>query len=279
MKNMKVLISWSGEAGEKIAQILGNWLKYTLMTIDPGLSPDYAKEGTRGTFKLYASLEEVYTGLMVYTPDSLADSWMLFEAGVIHANSVNSKMVPILFNTGLYNLPDPIKSFDWQVFEREKMLAVLLEINKRRGEQQIDRDTVRHVFDREWVGLEQRVNKVLEEHPMQVEEPNQQDLLREIRQLFTNMERQQKDDPTRAPEQDGETAFIIPPLTIDEMVRQFGIMLNELIQDKQYERIPTLDSLGKPLYFITRKMFREDSRVVNEMRDYMLKLREWVIKK
>ena len=111
---MKVLISWSGKASQEIAEIISEWLKYTLMNIEPVFTPNYIKAGSRGRDVLYKLLEEVYTGILIYTPESLDSDWILFEAGAMHANTANSVIIPLIFNLSYGDLPGPLQDFQFK---------------------------------------------------------------------------------------------------------------------------------------------------------------------
>lgn len=274
---MKVFISWSGKASEEIGEIISEWLKYTLMNIEPVFTPNYIKAGSRGRDMLYNILEDVYTGILIYTSESLSSEWILFEAGAMHANAASSVIIPLIFNVSYSDLPGPLQAFQFKEFNKKEMFQVLEAVNKRRGEQQVDKETLQYVFDREWDRLKERVDAVLQKIPTQQQPQNEQDLLQKVLELTEQVAVQQKELNDRPSSADERTAsFMIPPLTIEEMVRQFGCLVDQTVQSNQHNLHPTLDNLGKPLYFVTRKLFRDESRVVKKMRDHMLKLRKWM---
>lgn len=281
MSNMKVFISWSGKASEEIGEIISEWLKYTLMNIEPVFTPNYIKAGSRGRDMLYNILEDVYTGILIYTSESLNSEWILFEAGAMHANAASSVIIPLIFDVSYSDLPGPLQAFQFKEFNKKEMFQVLEAVNERRGEQQVDKETLQYVFDREWDHLKERVDAVLQKIPTQQQTKDEQDLLQKVLELTERVAVQQKELNDRPSSADDNTeSSMIPPLTVEEMVRQFGLLVDQTVQNNQHNLLhPTLNNLGKPLYFITHKLFRNESRVVKEMRNHMLKLREWMVVK
>lgn len=278
---MKVFISWSGKASEEIGEIISEWLKYTLMNIEPVFTPNYIKAGSRGRDMLYNILEDVYTGILIYTSESLNSEWILFEAGAMHANAASSVIIPLIFDVSYSDLPGPLQAFQFKEFNKKEMFQVLEAVNERRGEQQVDKETLQYVFDREWDHLKERVDAVLQKIPTQQQTKDEQDLLQKVLELTERVAVQQKELNDRPSSADDNTeSSMIPPLTVEEMVRQFGLLVDQTVQNNQHNLLhPTLNNLGKPLYFITHKLFRNESRVVKEMRNHMLKLREWMVVK
>lgn len=276
-KKMKVFVSWSGPVSQQIAALISDWLKHTLLTIDPIYTPNTLRAGTQGTTQLYRLLKGVYTGIFIYTRESLDSQWMIFEAGAIHGNAGNSLLLSLLFELSQKDLPEPMQGYQWKNFNKKEMLDVLHSLSTQRGDD-LSRQDLERTFERAWDDLERDVNAVLAKASTTTPLPPTDSISAQLQQLLVLTESiaaKQQTSCSNLPSEPNSN-WIVPPLTIVELVLQFGRLVSKVIQSGEYDLLGTLDDLGKPLYFITRKMFREDSEVVNNMRDHRLQLRQWL---
>lgn len=158
---MKVFISWSGEVSKRLGALVGEWLECTLLNIEAIYTPKYLRAGTQGTAHLYRLLEEVHTGILIYTPESINSQWMIFEAGALFKSAEQSIIIPLLFHLEYEHLPGPIQTYQWKVFGKEQLFQVLQAVNQQLGQQQIKEEKLRYVFEREWPEFYKEVQQAL----------------------------------------------------------------------------------------------------------------------
>lgn len=93
---MKVFISWSGERGKAIAEIVYAWLPSVIQAVKPFFSPDDIAKGARWSSEVGSELEACQVGIVIVTRESLTSPWIMFEAGALSKNVGKSRVVPIL---------------------------------------------------------------------------------------------------------------------------------------------------------------------------------------
>jgi TIR domain len=80
---MKTFISWSGRRSKAVADALYVWLKDVIQAIDPWISSEEIRKGTRWNVELARELETTHIGVVCLTPENLTAPWLLFEAGAL----------------------------------------------------------------------------------------------------------------------------------------------------------------------------------------------------
>jgi len=93
----RILISWSGERSEKIAEILREWLPSILPGVEPWLSSEDIRKGSRWSLQLATELEATQFGLLVVVPENQGSPWLNFEAGAISKWVEHARVAPLLF--------------------------------------------------------------------------------------------------------------------------------------------------------------------------------------
>lgn len=112
---------------------------------------------------LFEALTEANIALLIYTKENLNCFRMVFEAGYVCNGKANGGFIPLLFGLTPEVLPAPINAFQCEVFSKNGMWRIIKGINGQLREQRIDEDILKHVFEREWVGLVQDVDKIMQQ--------------------------------------------------------------------------------------------------------------------
>lgn len=163
MTKPKVFISYSGAMSKAISELIHTWLKHTLQTVELLYTPAFIQPGQRIHLMLFEALAQADIALLIYTKEGLNCSRMVFEAGYVCKAKANGGVISLLFGLTPEVLPEPINAFQCEVFSNNGMWRIIKGINGQLREQRIDEDTLKHVFDREWGGLVQDVDKIMQQ--------------------------------------------------------------------------------------------------------------------
>src|SRR5664279_2432056 len=93
---MKVFISWSGDASQRVAKALRDWLPQVINAIEPFMSSEDIEKGTRGLAAIASELEATSCGIICLTPKNFQKPWVNFEAGAISRSVGTSHVIPFL---------------------------------------------------------------------------------------------------------------------------------------------------------------------------------------
>lgn len=159
---MKVFISWSGDTGKAIAEIVYWWLPTVIQAVKPYFSPDEIAKGARWSSEIAKELDASQVGLLIVTRDNLEAPWLMFEAGALSKNIGKSKVAPLLFDIEPSAIRGPLVQFQAARFERAEMKRVLRMINSELGDSALTNDVLDSAFNMWWPQLEQAVRIVLE---------------------------------------------------------------------------------------------------------------------
>ncbi|MDY6981222.1 MAG: toll/interleukin-1 receptor domain-containing protein [Pseudomonadota bacterium] len=195
----KVFISFSGEASMELASHLKQFLRRTVVTINPWMSSDI-KRGKIWLQDLLNSLKDAKYGLLCLTPQNLESSWIHFEAGMlakqIDIEDDEAKVIPILFGVDKSRISEPLKVFQNVEFSRKAILEIVQDINAV-SEHEIPEDILLNNFDNNWDHFENSVTETQRKY-MKTKEDfdkskfNDKAALKEVLQLCRNMYRSQQ---------------------------------------------------------------------------------------
>ena len=129
---MKVFISWSGEPSRKAAVVLQEWLPSVIQAVDPFVSSESIRTGSRWFTEMGTKLKDTNFGILCLTPSNLEAPWILFEAGALSKQLEESLLTSVLFG-GLSktDLECPLSQFQ-NILPHEKDIRKLIStINER----------------------------------------------------------------------------------------------------------------------------------------------------
>jgi hypothetical protein len=158
---MRVFISYSGERGNSLAEILRDWLPCVLHTIKPYYTPSDITKGSRWRSEIASELSESSIGIICLTPDALSSGWVMFEAGALSKNIETSKVCPILFGIDSMDVTGPLAQFQASRFSKSDIQGLMQMINEECGEDSLQPKVFDSVFDKWWPDLENLVKGVM----------------------------------------------------------------------------------------------------------------------
>jgi TIR domain len=156
---MKIFISWSGELGKLLGEVLHTWLPSTLQYVKPYFAPADIEKGAKWNAEISKNLEASRICIIVLTRESLNSRWILFEAGAISRGQ--SRICPILFGLEPTDVQGPLEQFQVTMFSKTDIYQLLVTINSRAEEDALEQTVLNHVFDMWWPDLERRINGIM----------------------------------------------------------------------------------------------------------------------
>lgn len=156
---MKVMISWSGARSKAMAEALRYWLKAVIQTIDPWMSEEDIRKGSRWSSELADELSDTRVGIICLTPENLEAPWILFEAGALSKTLERTYVCPYLFRVEKQDLKWPLAQFQASRADKIDTKRLLATINASAGHPLTEREldnAVRHW----WPDLERRLRKI-----------------------------------------------------------------------------------------------------------------------
>ena len=154
----RILISWSGERSEKIAEILREWLPNILPGVEPWLSSEDIRKGSRWSLHLATELEATQFGLLVVVPENQDSPWLNFEAGAISKWVEHARVAPLLFGMSPSELRGPLAQFQATEFTKNDVIRLLRSMAAATSG---TARAVENALDFSWSVLQGRVQTVL----------------------------------------------------------------------------------------------------------------------
>jgi len=181
----KVFISWSGELSKKLAEEVRLWLPGVLQFVKPYFTPNDIEKGTRWSSEIANELESSNAGIICLTKDNINKPWILFEAGALSKNFGKANVCTILFNLENADLTGPLTSFQATRFDKTDFKKLLTTINNTGSELKLESAVLNDVFEMWWPKLETKVNDILKNHTVVVDDNVRSDreLLEEVLEL------------------------------------------------------------------------------------------------
>lgn len=152
---MNIFLSWSGERSRAVAVSLRDWLPLILQYTRPYVSAKDIHKGTRWSVDVATTLDEANHGIVCLFPENLTEDWILFEAGAL-SKALKSSSLWTFLGGDLQpkDVTGPLSQFQHTVAEEEDVLKLLESINAAAGEDAIDNEGLRFLFEKLWPELE-----------------------------------------------------------------------------------------------------------------------------
>lgn len=157
---MKVFISWSGEAGRRVAVALRGWLKDMLHGIDPWMSDQDLAPGAKWFSAIAGELENTDFGIICVTPDSAGQPWLLFEAGALAKRFSEARVIPYLYGLQKGDLAGPLAQFQALEATESDTFKLANEINRLFPALGVDDGRLRRSFTKWWPDLKRDLEAV-----------------------------------------------------------------------------------------------------------------------
>lgn len=152
---MKVFISWSGEAGQRLGYRLNEWLPSIVPDAKPFLSSEIP-----GGAEWFKSLADALTGaqfgIVCLTPEAQRSPWLAFEAGALWREG--ARVVPVVAGLPPGDVIGPLAQLQAKRFERRDIRSVCEQIAQATG---LESKRFQLNFEGIWPSLERDVRNDL----------------------------------------------------------------------------------------------------------------------
>ena len=130
-EEMRVFLSWSGDASHALAEALHGWLPTALPFVDPWMSSKDLAKGKRQDEELAKKLDRTGHSIACVTPGVQGSPWVNFEAGAISKLVGESHVYPLLLGVSAEDLRDlPLGRFQCtDAKKQEDVFRLLRSIN------------------------------------------------------------------------------------------------------------------------------------------------------
>ncbi len=129
----EIFLSWSGDAGKKIATTLRDLLPTILHIPPPFMSDIDIDKGRQWRDDLDNKLRETNYGMFIFTPENIAKAsqWMAYEAGaVISTNNKGILVLTLAFNVPATSVPKYLLEFQSSSFKEQEWKKLLDDLRK-----------------------------------------------------------------------------------------------------------------------------------------------------
>ena len=160
-KTLKIFISWSGERSRLFGSAIREWLPKILDPVEIWMSDGSISKGERWYNEIMDGLKNYQIGIMCLTPENYEAPWMNFEAGILHANSENPMICPLLLGMGKDDFKGPLREFQATVFEKEDFLKLIFSLNEKlREDSQVSEKIIENRYEKYWLLFKKEVEEL-----------------------------------------------------------------------------------------------------------------------
>lgn len=156
-----VFISWSGKTSHKFALALHDWLPDVIQAIEPYMSSEDTRKGTRWFQDIHEMLQIINFGILCITTENIHADWILFEAGAL-SKLGSSRVSPILINVKNPDLAgSPLMHFNTTSVSKDEFKKLLISINESLGEKGLPERKLEKAFEIAWPRFETQLNDLI----------------------------------------------------------------------------------------------------------------------
>ena len=156
---MKVFLSWSGQRGRALAELLRDWLPDVLQFVQPWLSSEDIPLGPRWPFEIAGRLENVDAGIICLTQDNIHPQWLKFEAGPL-SKSLTSLLSIYALNLTPADLGGPLSPFQCAIAKKESTYRLIASLNSFSGSYKLTDEALKTIFEIQWPDFELRLESI-----------------------------------------------------------------------------------------------------------------------
>jgi hypothetical protein len=210
---VKVFISWSGNASREVAEALADWFPKVIQGVRPFVSAKDIDKGANWTVELAKELEDADFGVICLNPDNLLSPWLNYEAGAI-TKSVTSRVCPILHGVSKSDVNPPIAQLQMTEIDVDDFKLLMGSMNKSMGSP-LSSSALDESVDVWWPMLKKSVDTINAPDspppPRAAQEPEQPEasvtemlteLLHRMRDVDQRIRRVERDQRVRRPERE-----------------------------------------------------------------------------
>jgi hypothetical protein len=187
---MKVFLSWSGEPSRSIAHALREWLPTVAQHVDPWMSDEEIKSGTRWNDKVAEALDGTDFGIVCVTASNQHKPWLMFEAGALAKRLAVAQLVPLCVDLAPSEITGPMETFQARRLDEHGMRKVVHDLMALRDKPPALAQSD-EIFQALWPSLEAKVNEAKQQSPdPQVPQRGPQEILEELVDRVRRIERE-----------------------------------------------------------------------------------------
>lgn len=157
---MKVFISWSGETSHLVAKVLRDWIPSMIQAVKPYVSSEDIDKGSRWSSDIAAELDTSSYGIICLTKSNISAPWINFEAGALGKSVDKSNVSPFLFRINPSDINGPLIQYQSTRYDKNDILKLMQSINLCCGEQALEVDRLKQIFEVWWPKLEESLNGI-----------------------------------------------------------------------------------------------------------------------
>lgn len=153
-----------------MAEALRNWLPNVIQAVDPWMSNEDIKVGSRWFSEVSGELEASKFGIVCVTPENQHNPWIMFEAGALSKTIKQTYVCPYLIDIEKSQLTGPLSQFQSSSADKEGTYQILQTLNHSLGDHSLSDSRFAEIFSVWWPKLEEKVKNLPEldgEHPEQ----------------------------------------------------------------------------------------------------------------
>ena len=159
MDQVKVFISWAGEASRHVGEALCDWLPLLFERVAPWISARDLDKGRQWQYEIVANLRSSSFGIVCLTPDNLTRPWMLFEAGAI-STLPQASVFTFLHRVDYVQVTAPLSMFNHTQSRQDDVRRMTTSLNGTLESQKVPDNTLTARFDKFWPDLETKLNNI-----------------------------------------------------------------------------------------------------------------------
>jgi hypothetical protein len=229
-----IFISWSGHSSRAVGEALRNWLPNLFQFVDVWISTEDLNKGTRWQSETVKVLQTSRFGIVCLTPDNLASSWLLFEAGAI-SNLPQSRVFTFLHKLEYPDVKQPLEMFNHTTSTKEDVRKMVLSLNAELGEAAVKEAILANVFEKFWPDLDAQLATIQPgSHPEGVEpiaapHVGDAEIIREILTIVRDTSRNVAavQGPT-VPHESSKTIRSIVMGRLSDKLRRLGVPIQQM---------------------------------------------------
>ena len=187
--DVRVFISWSGHLSQSIARALRAWLPPVVQHVEPWMSDEEIKSGTRWNDEVAKALDQTDFGIVCVTASNQHKPWLMFEAGALAKRLDVGRVVPLCVDLAPAEVTGPLEAFQGQRLDEGGMRRLVQDMmflrDKPPAQAQIDQ-----LFRAVWPSLESQVSEAKQQPPgPQSAQRTTEEMLEELVERVRRIER------------------------------------------------------------------------------------------
>jgi hypothetical protein len=255
---MKVFLSCSGPISKRIALVLHDWLPSVIQNVEPWMSSEDIKKGTRWSPAIAKELAESRAAIFCLTPDNLEAPWLNFEAGAVSNTPWSANVCTYLFNVTSSDITGPLNQFQWTVAtSKEENLKLLATINGAQEDGTLDQKRLEKAFNKYWPELETALTEISKVKQPNIAKRSVEDIAEETLNIVRGLQKQFDQSLVRPIMTSTQTLSLPDNLTMlhDLLIAKNDLMTEESINSgrlyrRKFEPPPTIPPRRKERFSI-----------------------------